>query len=201
MFVSAAHLYGFQAFVRVRGVGGVAHAHRNRGIRFGVVAELTMLVDAPGVYVSVATHGQRMPFSCAHLHIGEVGRHACRFSHYVRRTPAVSRCVAELTIGVVSPCVGFPVAAHGQGKNIGIVFCSADLVESDAAGAVWRGDGGGFVAELAAFVWVDSPGGVGGFAGPFGGEGEVFGDGLAEVVGDFVDKPSVELVAAAGRVG
>ena len=165
------------------------------------VAELTMLVAAPSVYVSVAAHGQRMPFSCADLHIGEVGRHACRFPDYVRRNPLSGRPVAELAIGVVSPCVGVPVAAHGQGKNIGIVFCSADLAEPDAAGAVWWGDGGGFVAELAALVGADPPGGVGGFAGPFGVEGEVFCDGFAEVVGDFANEPSVELVAAAGRVG
>ena len=101
---------------------------------------------------------------------------------------------------VLSPGVGVPVAAHSQRipRQISIYVSSAtDLVEPDAASGRWRGDGGGFLTELAALVGVGAPGGVGVFAGPFGGEGEILGDGLAEVLGDVAGELSVELVAFA----
>ena len=75
------------------------------------------------------------------------------------------------------------------------------MVEFNAAGTVWRGDGGGFVAQLAAPVGADGPRGSGVFTGPVGGERDVFSDGCAEVVGDLPGEPSVELVAVAGRIG
>ena len=75
------------------------------------------------------------------------------------------------------------------------------MVEFNAAGTVWRGDGGGFVAQLAAPVGVDGPRGSGVFTGPVGGERDVFSDGFAEVVGGVAGEPSVELVAVAYRVG
>ena len=75
------------------------------------------------------------------------------------------------------------------------------MVEFDAIGVCWRGDGGLLSAQLAALVGVDFPRVVRVLARPFGGEGEVLVDGFAEVVGNVVDKPSVELVAFARRVG
>ena len=75
------------------------------------------------------------------------------------------------------------------------------MAEPDASAGVGRGDGRGFVAQLVALVGADAPlvvlfGGC-----PVGGEGEVLGDRLAEVVGDFAYEPSVELVAFSFRVG
>ena len=75
------------------------------------------------------------------------------------------------------------------------------MVESSAVGSRWWCDGGLLASCLAAFVGVDFPRVVRVVEGPFGGEGEVLGDGLAEIVGDLSDEPSVELVALAYRVG
>ena len=75
------------------------------------------------------------------------------------------------------------------------------MAEFDAVGSRWRSNRGLLSSCLAAFVGVDFPGVVGVFEGPFGGEGEVLGDGFAEVVGGVAGEPSVELVAVAYRVG
>ena len=76
------------------------------------------------------------------------------------------------------------------------------MAEPDAlAGAVWRGDGGGFPAQLTTFVGADTPRVVRVLACPFGGEGEVACDGLAEVIRDFANEPPVELVAFTYGVG
>ena len=65
---SAADLCGLQSFALVGGVGGVAHARRNRvSVVGGVVAELTMTVPSPGVGVAVAAQGQGMFLSGADL--------------------------------------------------------------------------------------------------------------------------------------
>ena len=169
-----------------------------------MVAELPVVVEPPGVHVAVAADGQRMVAAGIGLHVGEIHRCACRLWHRDGRVLLDGRAVAELAIPVLSPCVGVPVAAHSQRipRQITIYVSSAtDLVEPDAASGYWWGDGGGFLTELAALVGVDSPGGVGVFAGPFGGEGEILGDGPAEIVGDVAGEPSVELVAFARRVG
>ena len=75
------------------------------------------------------------------------------------------------------------------------------MAESYASAGVWRGDAGGVAAQLAALAGAYAPRVVPVFGRPFGGEGEVLGDGLAEVVGDFPDEPSVEQVAFSHRVG
>ena len=75
------------------------------------------------------------------------------------------------------------------------------MAEPDASAGVWRGDGGGVAAQLAALAGAYAPRVVPVFGRPFGGEGEVLGDGLAEVIGDFPDEPSVEQVAFKRRVG
>ena len=139
--------------------------------------------------------------SGADLHVGEVLRRACRLLHYDRCSPLSGCPVAELAIRVVSPGVGVSVAAYSQGKTSVIVFSAAGLVEFDAVGVGWRSDGGFLSAQLAALVGVDAPRVAGAFACPVGGEGEVVGDRFAEVVGDFTDEPSVELVAFARRIG
>ena len=147
-----------------------------------------------------------MSASGTDLHVGEICwqvriRLGIRLPDHDRRGPIGSRPVAELAIPVVSPCVGVSVAAHRQGETIVAVSSSADLAESDAlAGLVWRNDGGGFPAQLAALVGADAPLVVLAF-GPLGGEGEVLVDGLAEVVGDAAGEPSVEQEAFARRVG
>ena len=131
MPVSGAYLCGFQSFARVSGIGGVAHAHRNIRIAGAVVAELAIAVVPPGVDVSVAAQGQRMLASGADLHVGEIRRQvrvclAVGRPHHDLRIPAGGRpSVAELAFAVVSPCVGVPVAANGQGETIGIatVIC------------------------------------------------------------------------------
>ena len=144
--------------------------------------------------------------SGADLHVGEIRRHvrvrlAIRLLYHDWRSPGGGCLVAEPAILVVSPGVCVPVTAYRQGKTFEIVFSSADLAEPDASAGVWRGDSGLLPAHLAALVWVDSPRVVGVLACPFGGEGEVFCDGFAEVVGDFANEPSVEQVAFARRVG
>ena len=138
-----------------------------------------------------------MRVSRADLHIGKICWHACRLKYHDRRSLLSGLPVADLAIHVASPGVGVPVAAHGQGKTraVLLVFPSADLVEFDAL-AGWGGDGGLLSAELAALVGVDGPSAWR----PVGGENEVLGDGLAEVVGDVAGEPSVELVAFACRV-
>ena len=75
------------------------------------------------------------------------------------------------------------------------------MAESDSLAGVWRGDGSGFVAKLAAPVGVDPPRVVLCVGRPVGGESEVLGDGLAEIVGDIADEPSVKLVAFTHWVG
>ena len=95
-----------------------------------------------------------MIVSGADLHVGEILGHvrirvAVRLPHPKRRSPAGGCSVSELAILVASPCVSVSVAAHRQGKAVaGVVDIScADLAELDAsAGAVRRGDGGGFPA-------------------------------------------------------
>ena len=134
-----------------------------------------------------------MLVSCADLYVGEVRRRVLRLPHYDWRDLAGFCPVAELTIRVVSPSVGVPVATHSQGKTKVRIFCSADLAESDTSvGAVWWGDGGGFPAQLAALIGVDAPRAVPACRRPFRGQGQVACDGFAEVVGDLVDEPSVE---------
>ena len=87
------------------------------------VAELAIAVASPGVNVAVAAQGQRMIASGADLQVGEVRwqvrvRVAVRHPHHDRRILLGGRpSVAELAIGVVSPGVGVPVAAHRQGKT------------------------------------------------------------------------------------
>ena len=150
-----------------------------------------------------------MKLSGADLHVGEIlGQVRVRVAvgrlHPDRRSlGVVAGClVAELAIRVVSPGVGVAVAAHSQGKTIAWVFSCADLVEPDAsAGAVWRGDGGGFPAQLAALVGADAPCAVPACGRPVGGQGQVPGDRPAEIVGDFADEPSVEQEAFTSRVG
>ena len=209
MPASGTDLCGLQSFARVSRAGGVSHAHRNRRIRIFatvVVAELAIVVPSPGVGVSVAAQGQRMPASGTDLHVGEIRwqvriRLGIRLPDHDRRGPIGGRPVAELAIPVVSPCVGVSVAAHRQGESIVAVSSSADLAESDAlAGLVWRNDGGGSAAQLAALVRADAPRAVPAFS-PFGGQGQVLGDGLAEIVGDAAGEPSVEQEAFARRVG
>ena len=126
MVASRADLCDFQSFARIGGAVGVAHAYRNRRIRPSVVAELAVLVVSPSVYVSVAAQCQGMVGSGADLHIGEILwqvriRVAVRRLHSDRRSLAGSRPVAELAVAVVSPCVGVPVTADGQGKIIGSI--------------------------------------------------------------------------------
>ena len=74
------------------------------------VAELAIGVASPCVGVPVAAQSQRMIVSCADLYVGE----ACRFPYFDRRSPLSGCPVAELARAVQSPCVGVPVAAHGQ---------------------------------------------------------------------------------------
>ena len=147
-----------------------------------------------------------MEGSSADLHVCEIRRQvwirrAFRLLHYDRYRPLSGRSIAELTVCVVPPGVGVAVAAHSQGKTRAVAFCSADLVEFDAADAGWRGDGGGLVAQLATLIGIDLPRVVGVFARPLGGQGQILGDGPAEIVGDLVDEPSVEQIAFARRVG
>ena len=166
------------------------------------VAEPTIAVVSPGVGVPVAAHSQRMILSGAHLHVGEICGCVCKLTHFDRRIPLTGRPVAELAILVVSPGVGVPVAARSQGKTIDVIFSSADLAEPDAsAGAVWRGDGGGFPAPLAALIRADAPRAVPACGCPLGGQGQVLADGSAEIVGDVASEPSVEQVAFPCRVG
>ena len=144
-----------------------------------------------------------MPESGADLHVGEIRwqvrvRAAVGRLHPDRRIPLSSRPVAQLALVVVSPGVGVAVAAHRQR----MIASAADLAKPDApTGAVRRGDDGGFPAQLAALVGADAPRIVSAFLGPFGGQGQVPGDGLAEIVGDLPDEPSVEQEALARRVG
>ena len=121
MPVSGAHLCGFQPFVCVSGVGGVTHGHRNIRIRFRVVTELTIPVVSPGVGVSVAAHGQRMPVSGAHLcgfqpfaRISGVGGVAHAHRKRIPTVAVVGGVVTELALDVPSPGVCVPVAAHGH---------------------------------------------------------------------------------------
>ena len=171
------------------------------------VAELAIVVVSPGVGVPVAAQGQGMPPSGADLQVGEVlGQVRVRVAvgrlHPDWRMPVGGCPVAELAIGVVSPCVGVPITAHSQGKTIAWVFSSADLVEPDApAGAFRRGDGGGFPAKLAALIRADAPGAVLAFRRPLGGQGQVLVDRPAEIVSDLAYEPPVEQEAFARRVG
>ena len=171
------------------------------------VAEPASVVVSPGVGVAVAAQGQRMIGSGADLLVGEVlGQVRVRVAvgclHPDRRMPFGGRPVAELAIAVVSPGVGVAVAAHSQGKTREGVFYTADLVEPDAlAGAVRRVDGGGFPAQLAALIGADAPRAVPACGRPVGGQGQVLVDGLAEIIGDLPDEPSVEQEALARRVG
>ena len=121
MPVSGAHLCGFQSFVCVSGVGGVTHGHRNIRIRFRVVTELTIPVVSPGVGVSVAAHGQRMPVSGAHLcgfqtfaRISGVGGVAHAHRNRIPTVAVADGVVAELALDVPSPGVGVSVSAHGH---------------------------------------------------------------------------------------
>ena len=83
-----------------------------------------------------------------------------------------------------------------------MIFSGADLAESDAsADAVWRGDGRGFPAQLAALVRADAPRAIPACGRPLGGQGQVLGDGPAEIIGDLPDEPSVEQEAFTRRVG
>ena len=165
------------------------------------VAELAIPVVSPSVDVAVVADGQRMPVSGADLHEGEIRRRAYRFAHPDRRSPSGDRPVAELAILVTSPGVSVPVAGHSQGKTVIVVCSSADLAEPDASAGVWRGDGRGLVAQLAALVGADAPRAVPACGRPLGGQGQVLVDGPAEVVGDFAGEPSVEQEAFARRVG
>ena len=75
-----------------------------------------------------------------------------------------------------------------------------DLAESDVLPCGRRnGDLG--VAGFRPVIWADAPGSR--TLGPLGGEGQIAGDWLVEVVGDrsIADEPSVEEVAVLGRVG
>ena len=75
------------------------------------------------------------------------------------------------------------------------------MAEPDASpGAVRRGDGRGFVACLAALVGADAPRTVPAFS-PLGGQGQVLGHRLAEIIGDLVDEPPVEQITFTLRVG
>ena len=107
--------------VRVRVAVGCLHPDRRIPVRVRPVAELATAVVSPGVGVTVAAQGQRMRVSGAYLHIGEIRGRAYRLTHFDRGSLAVAgRLVAELAFAVVSPCVGVPVAAQGQGKTIGV---------------------------------------------------------------------------------
>ena len=184
--------------VRVRLPVGRLHPDRRMPLDGCPVAEPAIGVVSPGVNVPVAAQGQGMKDSAADLHVGEVRWRVCRLPHFGRRTLVGVRPVAELAIAVVSPGVGVPVASHCQG----IIVSAPDLVESDApAGAVWRGDGGGLVAQLAALVGADAPLGVPACGRPVGGQGQVLADGPAEVVGDLAGEPPVEQEAFPRRVG
>ena len=62
--------------------------------------------------------------SGADLHVGEVRwkvriRLMIRFLHFDRCISVAARPIAELSMIVVSPGVGVPVAAHSQGEIIG----------------------------------------------------------------------------------
>ena len=190
--------------VRIRAAVGRLHPDRRSPVGPCPVAELAIAVESPCVGVAVAAHSKRIIESGADLHVGEILwqvriRAAVGRLHPDRRSPvAGARPVAELAILVVSPGVGVPVAAHSQGMTVS----SADLTEPDApAGAVRRGDGGGFPAQLAALVRDDAPRVVPACGHPLGGQGQVLVDGLAEVVGDFAYEPSVEQEAFPRRVG
>ena len=81
----------------------------------GVVAKLAIFVVPPCPGVAVAAQGQRIRASGADLHVGEIRGRACRLLHHDWRSPVVGvRPVAKGAIAVVSPGVGFPVAAQGQ---------------------------------------------------------------------------------------
>ena len=194
--------------VRVRLPVGCLHPDRRMPLGGRPVAELAIAVVSPGVGVAVAAQGQRMIVSGADLQVGEIlGQVRIRVAvgrlHPDRRIPVGAGCpVAELAIAVPSPGVGVPVAAHRQGKTIAVVFSSADLAEPDApAGAVRRGDGGGFPAQLAALIGADAPRAVPACRRPSGGQGQVLVDGPAEIVGDLPDEPSVEQETVTRRVG
>ena len=107
-----------------------------------------------------------MSVSGADLYVGEICGLAFRLLYHGRRIPAEAGPVAELAISVLSPGVGVPVAAHGQG----IPVSGADLYGLQSFARV-SGVGGvahahrnsrlhigtaGVVAELA--IAVGSPG-------------------------------------------
>ena len=105
MITPSAHLNGLQSFARVGGASGVVHAHRSIRRAGGVVSEPAIAIVSPGIYVSVAAQGQRMPSSGTDLYICEIIRQvrirrAVRLLHYDRRSPVGSRPVAELAIVV-----------------------------------------------------------------------------------------------------
>ena len=84
------------------------------------VAELAIPVVSPGVGVSVAAQGQRMPASgtdlCGLQSFARVSRAGgVSHAHRNRRIRIFATVVvAELATAVVSPGVGVPVAAQGQ---------------------------------------------------------------------------------------
>ena len=97
---------------------------------------------------------------------------------------------------VAAPAVEVPVRAYGQR----VAVACLDLAESDVLPCRRRNSGLG-IAGFGPVIRADAPG----FRafGPLGGEGEIVGDRLVEVVGDrgVADEPSVEEVAVLGRVG
>ena len=154
--------------------------------RTRVASQLSIIIKPPAVKVAVRAHGQRVVVSCNGL--GEVD--ACR-----RGDDAWPVCwragtgaASQLAAVVVTPAVKVAVRAECQGK----AQSRSGSTESQTT-CRGRGEGDPGVS----FCWPGNGGQAPGAGrlGPFGGQGDVAGDGPGEVVGDFVGEPSVEQVA------
>ena len=139
----------------------------------------------PGPDSAVPVQGQRVILSGGHL--GEL--HSLRHSDnlWIAKIALVFayRHLSEI---VVSPSVHVAVAAQRQGVGqawgyLGVAYMAAGGVDFDVGAAL----PGSFVGAGAPFA-------------PFGGEGQVGGDGLVEVVGRVAYEPSVEGPSWSGGV-
>ena len=127
-----------QAVVQTGRQPGGAHTRRKRDhdrLAFeglGAVAELAVVVEAPGVQVSVGTGGQAVVTAGRDRCGGDAGRQTGDDRGDGRHPPSV----AELPVRVVAPCVDRAVGGEGEG----VVLTGGDGGEGDAGGRR-HGDG------------------------------------------------------------
>ena len=162
---------------------------------------MPVIVASPAVEDAIGSDGQNVRVAGYNLGIGKAGIHAVGQGDSDRGLlhAGIGRFLSQLPVLVASPCIGVSVAGDSYGETVGargLVASGADLVEADASVDCRRGDGHVLAAEHVAFFGVQGPVVV--HLGPVGGQGDVAGDGLTEVVGDLgvvasvFDEPSVE---------